>query len=137
MFVDRVIIYVKGGDGGAGCCSFRREKYVPKGGPDGGDGGDGGSVIVQALARTHSLAEIVNRKHWRAESGGGGRGDKCHGRRGRDLFIPVPPGTLVLDRDRGHLLRDLKEAGQQVTVAHGGCGGRGNHAFATATNRAP
>ena len=137
MFVDRVIIYVKGGDGGGGCCSFRREKYVPRGGPDGGDGGDGGSVIIQAVAGTDSLAEIVNRKHWRAKRGGGGQGDNCHGKRGGDLVIPVPPGTLILDRDRGHVLRDLTGAGQQVTVAHGGRGGRGNKAFATATNRAP
>src|SRR5437763_1661686 len=137
MFVDRVTIYVKGGDGGDGCCSFRREKYVPRGGPDGGDGGDGGAVVVCAAAGTDSLAEIVHRKHWRAPRGGGGGSDNCHGRRGRDLVLRVPPGTLVLDRDRGHVLRDLTEDGQQVTVAHGGHGGRGNKAFATATNRAP
>src|SRR5438093_8058342 len=137
MFIDRVSIYVKGGDGGRGCCSFRREKYVPRGGPDGGDGGDGGDVIVRAVAGTDSLAEIVNRKHWRAERGGAGRGDNCHGRRGHDLVIPVPAGTLVLDRDRGNVLRDLTEPGQQVTVAHGGRGGRGNKSFATATNQAP
>jgi GTP-binding protein len=137
MFVDRVILYVKGGDGGRGACSFRREKYVPRGGPDGGDGGDGGSVIVRAVAGTDSLAEVVHRKHWRAPSGGAGQPDNCHGRRGRDLVIPVPPGTLVIDRDRGNILRDLTEAGEQVTVGHGGRGGRGNRAFATATNRAP
>jgi GTP-binding protein len=137
MFVDRVIVYVKGGDGGPGCCSFRREKYVPRGGPDGGDGGDGGNVIVQAVAGTDSLAEVAHRKHWRAPKGGAGQGDNCHGRLGRDLVIPVPPGTLVLDRDRGHVLRDLTEAGQRVTVAYGGRGGRGNKAFATSTNRAP
>ena len=137
MFVDRVVVYVKGGDGGCGASSFRREKYVPKGGPDGGDGGDGGSVIVRAVAGTDSLADIVNRKHWRAHSGGNGRPDNCHGRRASDLVIPVPPGTLVIDRDRGHILRDLKEPGDEVHVAHGGRGGRGNKAFATATNRAP
>src|SRR5262249_52467405 len=81
MFVDRVTLYVKGGDGGNGCCSFRREKYVPRGGPDGGDGGDGGNVIVRAVAGTDSLADIVNRKHWRAENGGAGQGSKRHGRR--------------------------------------------------------
>jgi len=135
MFVDRVTLYVKGGDGGRGCLSFRREKYVPRGGPDGGDGGDGGSVLVRAVAGTDSLAEVVHRKHWRAQSGGAGRGDNCHGRRGRDLVIPVPPGTLVLDRDRGHVLRDLTEPGEEVTVAHGGRGGRGNRAFASSTNR--
>jgi GTP-binding protein len=137
MFVDRVVIFVQGGDGGAGCCSFRREKYVPKGGPDGGDGGDGGSVIVRAVAGTDSLAEIVNRKHWRAVCGGAGRGDNCHGRRAPDLVIPVPPGTLIYDRDRGNVLRDLTRSGEQVNVARGGRGGRGNKAFATATNRAP
>jgi GTP-binding protein len=137
MFVDRVILYVKGGDGGAGCCSFRREKYVPRGGPDGGDGADGGNVIVRAVAGTNSLADVVHRKHWRAQRGGAGRPDNCHGRRGRDLIIPVPPGTLVLDRDRRNVLRDLVEPGEQVTVAQGGRGGRGNRAFATATNRAP
>src|SRR5437588_12945105 len=115
MFVDRVTLYVKGGDGGAGCCSFRREKYVPKGGPDGGDGGDAGSVIVRAVAGTDSLAQVVHRKHWRAPSGGAGQPDNCHGRRARDLIIPVPPGTLVLDRDRKTVLRDRTEAGQQVT----------------------
>jgi GTP-binding protein len=137
MFVDRVSVYVKGGDGGAGCCSFRREKYVPHGGPDGGDGGDGGSVVVRAVAGTDSLAAIVHRKHWRARSGGPGRGANCHGRKARELVIEVPPGTLVRDRDRGHILRDLTTDGQQVIVAHGGRGGRGNRAFATAINQAP
>jgi GTP-binding protein len=137
MFVDRVIIFVKGGDGGRGCCSFRREKYVPRGGPDGGDGGDGGDVIIQAVAGADSLAEVVHRKHWRARAGGAGGSANCHGKRGRDLFIAVPPGTLVLDRDRGHILRDLTEAGQEVIVGKGGRGGRGNKAFATAVNQAP
>jgi GTP-binding protein len=137
MFVDRVVLYVKGGDGGRGACSFRREKYVPRGGPDGGDGGDGGSVLVRAVAGTDSLADIVNRKHWRADNGGNGGPENRHGRRAPDLMIPVPPGTLVLDRDQGHLLRDLKAPGDEVNVAHGGRGGRGNKAFATAVNRAP
>src|SRR5260221_10807912 len=105
MFVDRVALYVKGGDGGPGCCSFRREKYVPKGGPDGGDGGDGGDVIIRAVAGTDSLAEIVNRKHWRADKGGRGTGANCHGRKAHDLVIHVPPGTLIYDRDRGDILR--------------------------------
>jgi GTP-binding protein len=137
MFVDRVSIYVKGGDGGPGCVSFRREKFIPKGGPDGGDGGHGGDVIVRAVAGTDSLADIVNRKHWCAPKGGRGGSDNCHGRNGRDLIIPVPPGTLVVDRDRGNVLRDLTEAGQEVVVARGGRGGRGNKFFATATNQAP
>jgi GTPase len=137
MFVDRVTLYVKGGDGGRGMCSFRREKYVPKGGPDGGDGGDGGSVFIRAVAGTDSLAQIVHQKHWRAESGERGGTALCHGKRGSDIVIPVPPGTLILDRDRGHLLRDLVADGDEVNVAHGGRGGRGNKAFATAINRAP
>jgi GTP-binding protein len=137
MFVDRVEVFVKGGDGGPGMCSFRREKYVPRGGPDGGDGGDGGSVIVRAVAGTDSLAEIVNRKFWKAERGGRGGSANCHGRRGEDLILPVPPGTIVRDRERGNVLRDLTSGGDEVNVAHGGRGGRGNKAFATATNRAP
>src|SRR5439155_5966296 len=137
MFVDRVTLYVKGGDGGRGCCSFRREKYGPRGGPDGGNGGHGGDVIVRALAGADNLADVVHRKHWRARNGGGGQGSNCTGRRGGDLVIRVPPGTLILDRGRGNVLRDLTSADQEVTVALGGKGGRGNRAFATATNRAP
>src|SRR5262249_59855472 len=92
MFVDRVTIYVKGGDGGRGCVSFRREKYIPRGGPDGGDGGDGGSVIVTAVAGTDSLAQIVNRKHWRAEKGEAGGAAKLHRKPGRATLFPLPPG---------------------------------------------
>src|SRR5260370_32176778 len=95
MFVDRVTLYVKGGDGGRGMCSFRREKYVPKGGPDGGDGGDGGSVFIRAVAGTDSLAQIVHQKHWRAEHGEPGGTSLCPGKRGRDIVIPVPPRTLL------------------------------------------
>jgi GTPase len=137
MFVDRMVLYAKGGDGGRGMCSFRREKYVPKGGPDGGDGGDGGSVIIRAVAGTDSLAQIVHQKHWRASDGERGGTSLCHGKRANDLIIPVPPGTLVFDRDRGHLLRDLTHDGDEVNVARAGRGGRGNKAFATSTNRAP
>src|SRR5207247_5128629 len=116
----RVATYVKGGDGGAGASSFGREKYVPKGGPDGGDGGDGGSIIIRAIAGADSLANVVPKKHWRAPKGGNGASDNCHGRKARDLIIPVPPGTLIYDRDRGNILRDLTEPGQEVNVAHGG-----------------
>src|SRR5271167_2086780 len=116
MFVDRVVIYVKGGDGGRGMCSFRREKYVPKGGPDGGDGGDGGNVIIRAVAGTDNLAEIVNRKHWRGESGSAGSGAQKTGKSGKDVVMHVPPGTIIYDRDRGNILRDLTEAGQEVIV---------------------
>src|SRR5438046_10520783 len=137
MFVDRVTLYVKGGDGGRGCCSFRREKYVPKGGPDGGDGGNGGSVIIRAVAGTDNLAEIVNRKHWRGVSGSAGSGAQKTGRSGADVVMPVPPGSIIFDRERGHVLRDLTEPGQEVIVGRGGRGGRGNKYFATATNRTP
>src|SRR5688572_2394506 len=113
-FVDRVVLYVKGGNGGDGCLSFRREKYVPKGGPDGGDGGDGGDVIVRAVAGADSLADLVNRKHWLADDGGRGMPANCHGRKAEDLVIAVPPGTLIVDRDRGHTLRDLTRPGEQV-----------------------
>jgi GTP-binding protein len=137
MFVDRVTIFVSGGHGGRGLCSFRREKYVPRGGPDGGDGGNGGSVIIRALAGADNLAGIVHQKHWRAENGQSGGPANRTGRRGEDLLIHVPPGTIIRDRDRGHVLKDLVRADDDVTVAHGGKGGRGNKAFATATNRTP
>jgi len=137
MFVDRVEIFVKAGDGGRGMASFRREKYVPKGGPDGGDGGDGGSVIIRAVENADNLAPLAHQRHWKAESGGGGGSSLCHGKKAKDLVIGVPPGTIVRDRDRGHVLKDLTEIGQQVNVAHGGRGGRGNKYFATSTNRAP
>src|SRR5687768_6525355 len=123
MFVDRVKIRVQAGDGGDGCLSFRREKYVPHGGPDGGDGGRGGSLILRAEAGVDSLAAISQRKHWRAESGGRGEGSNRHGRNGEDLTLLVPPGTVVIDADLGHVLKDLAQPGDQVTAAHGGRGG--------------
>jgi GTP-binding protein len=137
MFVDRVTIFVSGGHGGRGMCSFRREKYVPRGGPDGGDGGHGGSVIVRAKAGADNLAGLAHQRHWHAEDGAPGGSANCTGRSGSDLIIEVPPGTLVRDRDRGHILKDLVHPGDQVTVAKGGKGGRGNKAFASATHRTP
>lgn len=137
MFVDRVELYVKGGDGGRGMVSFRREKYVPKGGPDGGDGGDGGSVIVRADPNADNLAPLVHHKHWRAKNGEPGAGAKCAGGDAEDVILLVPPGTIVRDRDRGNLLKDLVRPGDEVTVAKGGRGGRGNVHFKSATNRAP
>lgn len=137
MFVDRVTIFVKGGNGGNGCCSFRREKYVPRGGPDGGDGGDGGSVIIRAVDNADNLSPLAHHKHWKGESGRPGEGSNCTGRAGADVEIPVPPGTIVRDRDRGHILKDLLEIGDSVVVARGGKGGKGNKAFASATNRTP
>ena len=137
MFVDRVTIYCKGGDGGNGCLSFRREAHVPRGGPDGGDGGRGGHVIVRADRNVGSLANIVGRKHWHAQRGRHGEGGQRTGRNGADLEILVPPGTIVRDADRGHVLKDLARHGDWVIVARGGRGGHGNKHFATPTNRAP
>jgi len=137
MFVDRVTIYCKAGDGGAGCVSFRREAHVPRGGPDGGDGGNGGSVIVRADANISSLANIVGHKHWRAERGRPGEGNLRTGKSGSDAIVLVPPGTIVRDVKRGHVLKDLTADGQEVTVAEGGKAGKGNKHFATATNRTP
>jgi GTPase len=137
MFVDRVEIFVKGGDGGRGMCSFRREKYIPRGGPDGGDGGDGGSVIVRADCNADNLAPLQQKKHWRAKNGQPGSGSLCAGSDAEDLIILVPPGTLVRDRERGNLLKDLVNDGDEVTVGAGGRGGRGNRHFATSINRTP
>ena len=137
MFVDRVELYVKGGDGGRGMVSFRREKYVPRGGPDGGDGGDGGSVIVRAVANADNLAPLIQKKHWKARSGDAGGGSRCAGKDGHDLIIPVPPGTIVKDREHGNILKDLVEIGDEVTVGKRGRGGYGNLHFASATNRTP
>ena len=137
MFVDRVTIYVRGGDGGNGCLSFRREKYAPRGGPNGGDGGSGGSVIVRAVGGLTNLAHLSYQRHWKAERGEHGQGSDCTGRNAADLIIQVPPGTIVRDRDRGHVLRDLEREGDWVEAARGGRGGRGNTHFKSSTNRAP
>ena len=117
--------------------SFRRESHIPRGGPDGGDGGRGGHVIIRAEENIGSLAALAGHHHWRAESGQHGQGQLKTGRSGDDAVISVPPGTLVKDADRGHLLRDLVDCDQQVIVAQGGKGGLGNKRFATSTNRAP
>ena len=137
MFVDRVTIFCQAGDGGSGCVSFRREAHVPRGGPDGGDGGDGGSIIVRADENVGSLSNIVGHKHWKADSGRNGEGSLRTGRSGEDAVIAVPPGTLVRDADRGHLLKDLARHGESIVVARGGKGGSGNKHFATATHQAP
>ncbi len=137
MFVDEIVLHCKGGDGGRGCMSFRREAHIPRGGPDGGDGGDGGSVIVVTTTDVGSLGHLAGHKHWNSERGGHGEGALCRGRNGEDVIIPVPPGTIVRDAKKGHLLRDLKEAGDSLVVAAGGHGGRGNKRFTTSTNRAP
>jgi GTP-binding protein len=137
MFVDRVTVEVEAGKGGDGCVSFRREKYVPRGGPDGGDGGNGGSIVVVAEHGVDSLSALVHRKHWRAHSGGPGTGSKCHGANAEDLVIQVPPGTMIIDAKHDLLLKDLAEPGDRVIAARGGRGGMGNTRFKSATNQSP
>jgi GTP-binding protein len=137
MFVDRVTIDVEAGRGGDGCLSFRREKFVPRGGPDGGDGGNGGSVYIVAEPGVDSLSSLVHRKHWRAKSGVPGSGSNRHGANADDLTIHVPPGTVVVDADGDFVLRDLAAAGEQLCAARGGRGGKGNARFKSSTNQAP
>lgn len=136
MFIDEVEIHVRGGDGGAGCTSFHREKYRPLGGPDGGDGGRGGSVVLQATSSRNTLVEYTRRRHFQAERGGSGSGSNCHGANGKDLVLPVPVGTQVRDSE-GRLIADLMVDGRSCRVAAGGKGGRGNASFATPARRAP
>jgi len=136
-FVDEARIYVKAGDGGRGCVSFRREKYVPRGGPNGGDGGKGGDVVVVASASHRTLLDLKYQQHHVARHGGHGEGSDCTGRNSDDVLIPVPVGTLVMDDATGEVLVDLVEDGQRFVVAKGGRGGKGNAFFKTATNRAP
>ena len=137
MFVDEIDIFVKGGDGGAGCISFRREKFVPRGGPDGGDGGDGGSVLLEADPALSTLLDYHYQRHYQAERGLHGEGSNRSGASGNDLVLRVPVGTVVTDRDSGELLGDLAAAGQRVLVMRGARGGRGNARFASSTNQAP
>lgn len=137
MFVDRVQIEVQAGDGGDGCMSFRREKFVPRGGPDGGDGGNGGSVVILAEAGVDSLSALKHRKHWRAKSGGPGQGSNRHGASASDLVIRVPSGTVVKDARHDLILKDLVDEGEQVIAARGGKGGKGNTRFKSSTNQAP
>ncbi len=137
MFADRVIISVKAGDGGNGCCSFHREKYVPKGGPDGGDGGNGGSVYLEAVANEQNLAALVYQTRYQAKNGPGGKGSNLHGRNAEDITVPVPAGTVVTDADTGEMLADLDTLGSRVLVAQGGRGGRGNARFVSNFNRVP
>src|SRR5262245_2773950 len=137
MFVDRVAIFVQGGAGGDGCLSFRKEKYAPRGGPNGGDGGRGGSVVLVASADVSNLAHLSHQRHWKASRGEHGQGSNCTGADADDVIIDVPVGTIIRDRDRGHILRDLIREGDRVVVARGGRGGHGNTYFKSATNRAP
>jgi GTP-binding protein len=137
VFVDEAIIHVKAGDGGDGCISFRREKFVPKGGPDGGDGGNGGSVIFLADVNKNTLLDFSGRHHWKATNGQPGMGKKMFGKAGEELLVPVPPGTLVFDLDHRLLIADLDEPAKQIVIAKGGKGGKGNWHFKSSTNQAP
>ena len=142
MFVDKVRIYVKGGDGGAGCMSFRREAHVPKGGPDGGDGGHGGNVVIQADLGVSSLIDYRFKHHFKAERGTHGKGSRMRGADGEDMILKVPVGTVVHEyfeetKETGELIADLTHDGERITVALGGVGGRGNVHFVTSTRRAP
>ncbi len=136
-FVDEVELVLASGQGGAGCVSFRREKFVPLGGPDGGDGGDGGDVVLVADPRMGTLLDLRHRKVMRAENGRPGMGSNRTGRRGRDLELRLPVGTLVRDAETGEVLADLVEPGQRVVLLRGGKGGKGNARFASARNRTP
>ena len=137
MFVDQVRIFVKAGRGGDGVSSFRREKFVPRGGPDGGDGGHGGNVAIVASRHLNTLLGLRYQKQYKAKPGGHGGDSNKHGRTARDVEIRVPIGTLVTAEDTGEILADLTEDGLKQVVAHGGRGGRGNSHFATPTNRTP
>jgi GTP-binding protein len=137
MFIDHVTIRVKAGNGGSGCVSFRREKYRPKGGPDGGDGGHGGSVYLVADGRLSTLLDFRYHPNFKAESAEHGKGATKHGKSGSDLILKVPLGTVIKDADRNIILGDLTDPQQSILVARGGRGGRGNAQFATSTNQAP
>lgn len=137
MFIDKAKIWVKAGDGGKGCVSFRREKFIPKGGPDGGDGGKGGNVYFEAVENLDTLTDFIGKHHWRAQKGQDGSGKNMHGANGQDLIIPVPPGTLIYDTDLDLLLKDLDKVAMRVCICRGGRGGKGNKAFATSVNQTP
>jgi len=137
MLVDRAEIYVKAGNGGNGCVSFRREKFEPKGGPDGGDGGDGGNVFAVATPGVDTLLDFAGKHHWLAQNGRQGMGKKMAGRDGLDLVLRLPQGTLIFDRDSAVLIKDLSTHGEMIRIAEGGKGGRGNTRFATSTHQTP
>ena len=137
QFIDYAEIFVKAGNGGRGCVSFRREKYVPKGGPDGGDGGDGGSVIFLIDPHMTTLLDFRYKKHYLAENGDHGKGALKHGRNGKDVILKVPLGTIITDLDTKNILADLNKKDQIVVVAEGGKGGRGNAHFKSSTHQSP
>jgi len=137
VFVDKVKVYVKSGNGGNGCMSFRREKHVPKGGPDGGDGGKGGDVIAQAFDHTNTLVYQYYNQHYRAENGEHGKGKNMHGRNGSDIIMKVPVGTIIRDAETSDIIADLRAAGQNAIILKGGIGGRGNARFKSSINQTP
>jgi GTPase len=136
-FVDEAKFFVKAGDGGNGCASFRREKYIPKGGPNGGDGGKGGNVVIRATKKLHSLIDFRYRSHFKAEKGLNGQGKDMHGRNGKDCLMEVPVGSVIKESESGKILADLLADGDIFIAALGGDGGLGNTHFASGTNRAP
>ncbi len=136
-FVDQAKFHVKAGDGGNGCVSFRREKFVPRGGPDGGDGGRGGSVIIETSTRLHSLIDFRFRSHFKAERGVHGKGKDMHGRKGKDCLMTIPLGSIIKDSETGEVLADLCNDGDRFIAAQGGKGGAGNPHFSSGTNRTP
>jgi GTP-binding protein len=137
MFVDKVKIHVKAGNGGNGCMSFRREKNVPRGGPNGGDGGKGGNVVIQAIEHLNTLVEQYFTQHYKADNGEHGQGKDMHGSDGADVIIRVPPGTIIKDAETGEILAEMKIVGQTAVLVKGGCGGKGNTRFKSSTNQAP
>ena len=137
MFVDEALIWVKAGDGGHGCISFRHEKYIAKGGPDGGNGGHGGNVYFHAVNNVDTLTDFVGKHHWRAGNGMGGEGKNRTGQSDEGLVIPVPVGTLIYDTDYDILLKDLNKPDMKVCICRGGKGGKGNKNFATSTRQTP
>ena len=137
MLIDQAIIYVRAGKGGDGCVSFRREKFIPKGGPDGGDGGDGGDVVLIGDASESTLLGVTQYPHKRAQRGEQGRGKSMHGADGEDCEVRVPLGTLVVNEETGERIADISEDGQRVIVARGGEGGKGNEQFKSATHQTP
>ena len=137
MFVDRVTIELFAGKGGDGCLSFRREKYVPRGGPDGGDGGNGGSIHIVAEAGVDSLTALSHRQFWKADRGHHGSGKKCRGKDGQDVIIKVPPGTIIVDAEHDFVMKDLVNDGDAFIAAKGGKGGKGNARFKSSVNQVP
>ena len=136
-FFDEAFITVQSGNGGRGCVSFRREKFIPRGGPDGGDGGKGGDVILKSTSQRRTLYQFRFKREFKAKNGGHGQGKRKTGKNGEDLIIEIPPGTLIKDAETDDLLKDFSQPGEAFIVAAGGRGGQGNCRFKTSTHRAP